>query len=240
MSAHEIHALSGAYAVDALDDLERARFETHLAACAECQAEVAGLQDTTLLLAGLSDTAPAPELRAKILADIKTVRPLPPVLARITPPRQRRWTNLVAAAAVLGVIGGGTAIWQNTHQPTSSTPSNVQADRIMQAADVQLFNAKVGQNASASLFRSKEIGKAVIVTRDMTAAPSGRVYELWLRDKTGSLRPAGLMTGRGNAEVVLTGDAVDATGAAVSVEPAGGSKSPTTSPIAIFDFKQST
>jgi len=39
MSTHEIHALSGAYAVDALDPEERARFEEHLAACAECQAE---------------------------------------------------------------------------------------------------------------------------------------------------------------------------------------------------------
>ena len=30
----EIHALSGAYAVDALDDLERAAFERHLGECA--------------------------------------------------------------------------------------------------------------------------------------------------------------------------------------------------------------
>ena len=37
MTAHEIHALAGAYAVDALDDLERVRFEAHLAVCAECK-----------------------------------------------------------------------------------------------------------------------------------------------------------------------------------------------------------
>ncbi len=36
----DIHALSGAYAVDALDDIERAQFERHLAECAECRAEV--------------------------------------------------------------------------------------------------------------------------------------------------------------------------------------------------------
>ena len=36
----DIHSLVGAYAVDALDDAERARFEQHLAACAECRAEV--------------------------------------------------------------------------------------------------------------------------------------------------------------------------------------------------------
>ena len=36
----DIHALSGAYAVDALDDVERARFERHLANCEACRAEV--------------------------------------------------------------------------------------------------------------------------------------------------------------------------------------------------------
>ena len=29
----DLHGLSGAYAVDGLDDLERARFERHLAEC---------------------------------------------------------------------------------------------------------------------------------------------------------------------------------------------------------------
>ena len=41
----EIHALSGAYAVNALDDIERAQFERHLAECAECRAEVASPPD---------------------------------------------------------------------------------------------------------------------------------------------------------------------------------------------------
>ena len=31
----DIHALSGAYAVDALDELERVGFERHLAGCAD-------------------------------------------------------------------------------------------------------------------------------------------------------------------------------------------------------------
>ena len=39
----DIHALSGAYAVDAVDDIERAEFERHLATCADCREEVAEL-----------------------------------------------------------------------------------------------------------------------------------------------------------------------------------------------------
>ncbi|HEX7718147.1 MAG TPA: zf-HC2 domain-containing protein, partial [Marmoricola sp.] len=68
MTAQDIHALSGAYAVDALDDIERARFEEHLAVCADCRDEVAGLRDSAWMLASLTDTPPPPEMRDRLLA----------------------------------------------------------------------------------------------------------------------------------------------------------------------------
>ena len=78
----DIHALSGAYAVDALDDVEREQFERHLAGCSACQAEVASLVAAATSLSSLSDVAPPPSLRAKVLQGITTVRPLPPVVDR--------------------------------------------------------------------------------------------------------------------------------------------------------------
>lgn len=75
----DIHALSGAYAVDALDDAERARFERHLAECTACQAEVESLVAAASELSVLTEVPPPPSLRAKVLADIATVRPLPPL-----------------------------------------------------------------------------------------------------------------------------------------------------------------
>ena len=75
----DIHALSGAYAMDALDDLERAQFKRHLAQCPECAAEVESLREATAMLAETTAVAPPPELRARLLAEIKTVRPLPPL-----------------------------------------------------------------------------------------------------------------------------------------------------------------
>src|SRR4051794_23204496 len=80
-SPHEIHALSGAYAVDALEPAEKALFEAHLAACTACQAEVAELQEATALLGGTASTEPPPALRDSVLAGIRSVRPLPPETA---------------------------------------------------------------------------------------------------------------------------------------------------------------
>ena len=77
----DIHALSGAYAVDALDDIERAQFERHLAACPACQNEVASLREASALLAETTVAAPSAQLRDRVLACITTVRPLPPVVA---------------------------------------------------------------------------------------------------------------------------------------------------------------
>ena len=74
----DIHALSGAYAVDAVDDVERARFERHLADCDACRQEVAELREAAALLADEVAT-PAPDsLRASVLSGIARVRPLPP------------------------------------------------------------------------------------------------------------------------------------------------------------------
>ena len=75
----DLHHLSGAYAVDALDDAERTSFEQHLAVCADCRAEVAELSATAHALGALTETAPPPALRAAVLTGIARVRPLPPI-----------------------------------------------------------------------------------------------------------------------------------------------------------------
>ena len=67
MSSHEFGGLTGAYALDALDEQERARFEAHLASCADCAAEVRSLRAAAAELSHTTSTAPPPGLRADIL-----------------------------------------------------------------------------------------------------------------------------------------------------------------------------
>jgi anti-sigma factor RsiW len=240
-NAHEIHALSGAYAVDALDADERARFEEHLAACPACEAEVADLQQATALMSEITQAEPPPALRESVLAGIKSVRPLPPEIPVATNvrklPIRRRLTALVAAAALLGVAGAGTVIWQ---QATTSDQTLSVADRVLQAADAKRVNVELPGGVRASVIRSVSEGKAVLVTHDMPAPPSGRVYELWLQTTAGKMVPAGTMGKPGSRPVVLEGDATNATAVGITVEPEGGSDSPTSEPIALFDFERAT
>jgi anti-sigma-K factor RskA len=240
MTAHEIHALSGAYVVDALDPDERADFERHLADCTACQAEVASLRETAALLAADVETDPPAALRDRVLAGISTVRPLPPetpVPVRNLRRRPRRMPALLAAAALVAVAGTGAVVWQQTR---SDAPTVSQADRVLAAADAQRFEIDLPGGASASVVRSVSLGRAVLITHDMPPAPSGRVYEVWLQTPAGTMERAGLMSRAGSTTVVLDGDAATATGAGITVEPEGGSDSPTTDPIALFDFQKVT
>lgn len=246
MTSHEIHALSGAYAVDALDDTERALFEEHLASCSECRTEVEELREATALLAETVAVAPPPQLRERVLSGIGSVRPLPPVIptpaadsGSVSRPhfwQRRTWTAFAAAAAVMAaVITGATVVERaRTDAPISAV------DRVLQARDAQRIDVDLPHGASVSVIRSVTEGHAVLLTRGLPPAPNGKVYELWLQSADGVMQPAGLLASSGTRSLLFTGDASDAVGAGITVEPAGGSEAPTSAPIALFDFQRAT
>ena len=260
----DIHALSGAYAIDALDDIERAQFERHLAVCADCQAEVDSLREAAALLPETTMAAPPEDLRARVLADIATVRPLPPLtgtplqpvpepvtgpvgeesaapsapgtVVPLRRPLRRRLTGLVAAAAAVAAIGTG-AVWQPWHDSTSQTQLSA-ADRIRSAPDAMTVTQRV-DGGEATVVASKSLNKFLISTQGLPALPAGKVYEMWLQDADQGMVPVpgGLMTAA-DTTVVLDGNIANAVGAGITVEPAGGSRVPTTDPVALFAFEK--
>ncbi|MFS3128430.1 anti-sigma factor domain-containing protein [Nocardioides sp. Bht2] len=251
---NDIHALTGAYAVDALDDAERAAFEAHLAECESCRTEVAELTETASLLGALTDEAPPAGQRDAVLSAIGTVRPLPPLpseppvlpaaqetprsetVAPVVPLRRRpgrRFATWAAAAAVVAAVGTGIAVTQPWAEESIAPSASSQ---VLQADDAQRVSLSFPDGAQATLVRSVSEGRAVLVTKDMPAPPQGKVYQLWLETPAGSMQDAGLMPVRADQTVLLDGDASAATGAGITVEPAGGSPAPTSEPIALFDL----
>jgi len=235
-----LHALSGAYVVDALDDTEREAFERHLPGCLDCQAEVASLREATSVMADAVALAPPESLRTSILAGISTVRPLPPETtssADVVPLHRgrKRFARALAAAAAIVVVGGGTAVvWQQLDD-TSQTQLSA-ADQVLAASDAKHYSIDFNDGSTATVVRSATEGKAVLLTQKMAAPPSGKAYELWLRDDTGTMKPAGMMKSAGDHKLLLEGDASKATGVGITVEPKEGSQTPTSKPIAMFEL----
>jgi anti-sigma-K factor RskA len=241
----ETHGLAGAYAVDALDDAERVAFETHLATCSECQAEVESLRAAASELSALSEATPPAAVRESVLASIRSVRPLPPLTgaaegppdAEVVPITRRSWRRpaawLVAAAAAIAVVVGGIA-WSPW---SDDAPPPTVAERVLDAGDATAVEKQVG-DATATVVISRSVGRAVIITDDMPEAPSDKDYQLWLQQPDGTMESAGLMphTAAAHSEVVLEGNAAGAVGVGITEEPRGGSAQPTSDPIALFEF----
>jgi anti-sigma factor RsiW len=267
----DIHALSGAYAVDALDDAERAAFEEHLAVCPACQNEVASLREGAALLAETETTLaqPAPELRERVLAGITMVRPLPPLvaqaatelsapaevptqapsevaavvrteapagLATVTPiHRRRRAVTFLAAAAAVVAIGSGGLVWHSMND--SNGPSQSYAAPVIGASDRIVQTETLDNGATATLYRSPKLDRAVLVTKGMPAVPAGHKYVVWLQQGT-VMTPAAVMSNSGNGTVVLGGDANDADGLGITVEDADVTPTtPSTDIVGVFPFR---
>lgn len=231
----DVHALSGAYAVDALDDLERARFERHLSECQDCQDEVATLREASSLLVDTVALTPPPAMRDRVLAGITTVRPIPPIVAEVKPRGvNRRFRLLVAAAAAVVAVGGGTAVVQNLGDDPSSTITAT--ERVLQAPDAESWSKKFPDGSRATVTRSKSLEQAVLETEDMALAPEGSVYELWLQ-RDGEMIAAGFMPDAPDNQVLLSGNAATADGAGITVEPDGGSPVPSDQVVHVFQFE---
>lgn len=249
MTNADVHALSGAYALDALEPAEVAAFEEHLESCSTCRDEVRSLREAAGALAlDVAETPPA-SLRSSVLAGIKQVRPLPPVgdapapaaatappdeLAAVRERRSRRTSPwLVGVAAALTLIAGGAVVRtvQLDNQLDSVAAQAAEVTAVLTAPDATTTSASVTTGGRAAVVSSASLGKSVLVTDGMAPAPAGRTYQIWYLSDSGAPTSAGFVPDGERSAVVLRGDLAGASGVGVTVEPVGGSAAPTTTPV---------
>src|SRR5437763_405481 len=91
MESLTVHDLTAAYALDALDAAEAREYETHLATCADCQADLAQLGGAASALSfAVESPAPPEALRRRIIEAARTER------GNVVPLRPR-WTGAIVA-----------------------------------------------------------------------------------------------------------------------------------------------
>src|SRR5512142_2883349 len=106
---HDLHSLSGAYALDALEDgAEHDRFARHLGRCPSCAGEVRGFREVATALAFAATAEPPPELRNVVLAAAARTRQLSPEVTPQARPRPARpwmpWVPWLSGAVALASI----------------------------------------------------------------------------------------------------------------------------------------
>jgi anti-sigma-K factor RskA len=225
-NAIDIHRLAAAYALDALDDDERAAFEAHYPSCPDCRTDVVDFRRVAADLAIAESAPPPPEVRARVLDEISRTRQMSPrtgVVADLAAARRARArVSVLAAAAALVVVVAGVLIVTRAGGDDFSE----QLAEVIEQPDSRLVTL-AGDAGQVEVAWSPSARRVALVADGLADPGAGRVYELWLIGAGGPTPMRLLERGEGGAirEILdLPGDPV-AWG--ITIEPAGGSPAPT-------------
>jgi hypothetical protein len=227
------HTLAGAYALDALAGADRARFERHLSGCPSCTQEAQALRETTAQLAATVVSRPPDGLRERVLAAAARTRQTPRVAGQIRSTWPGRRWGMAIACGVLAVSLAFGGIAFSTQQQLSQEQSRARAiAAVLNAPDATMMTAPATTRGRATVVMSHQARALVFTAARLPALPTAERYELWLMGSTGA-RSAGMLPAPHQsmtAPVVVSGlQAGDKV--ALTVEPAGGAKQPTSPTI---------
>jgi anti-sigma-K factor RskA len=246
MDQERFEDLKDAYVLGALPEEERLEFEQYLAAHPDRQAEVEELSTVAGLLAfSVREQEPSPDLRRRIM-DTVEAEAVQPRTSQHRSWLSRLWEAVgprdlaLAAAAVLAVglfswgmlLQGEVRDLQGRVQSLQSQPQ----DRSQGPQMIALGGAGTEQGIKAELV-TLEGDRAVLVAENMPPAPEGKTYQIWVI-KGDTPKPSGLFEPREDSVAAVVENPVEGADAvAVTVEPEGGSRKPTTDPMLVGNVK---
>jgi anti-sigma-K factor RskA len=234
----DAHTLAGPYAMDAISEPDRVRFERHLAGCQECTREVAGLHEATARLAATTAISPPPALKERVMAAAAATRQQPPAAepqaaSRPWPARRRVRVRLALAAAAVAVTGVavlfGLSNGSMQDQLNRDQASSQQVATVLTARDATMKTGTVRGGGTITIVTSHSMRELVFTAADLRALPAAWGYELWLAgpdgDRPVTMLPAGHhgMAGPVVASGLRPGDHL-----VLTAEPAGGASRPST------------
>jgi hypothetical protein len=241
-----VHELSGAYALDALDDAERERFERHLRRCPACADDVRRMTSTATAMAMAVAAEPPTGLKERVLAAAAATPQLPPLPPAAAARRRhgRRLTRSdwfprlalgLAAAGVAAAVALAVVTVSTQNRLDTVQAQNQQIAAVLSAPDAQIATGTSSTGGTATVVLSYAEQKMIFTSSGFPPLPNAKVYELWLLS-TGSARSAGLLPQPtdGKTAPVLAAGLTSADKVGVTVEPAGGTSSPTTTPILVM------
>ena len=214
--ARDAHTLAGAYAMDAISERDRARFERHLAGCQECTREIASLREATARLGAATAVTPPAGMKERVMAAAAMTRQQPPATAEPDAPvraaamvragtwlRSLPWLGrlavTVAAAAAVAVLAlavvFGVSDGSMRQQLSQAQASSQQIAAVLIAHDAQMMTGPVAGGGTATIVMSHSRHALVFTAAGLRALPASRGYELWLIGPAGTRSVGMLLVG---------------------------------------------
>ncbi len=234
--SHEQEQWLGAYALGALDAEERAELELHLDGCPSCQALLADYQQVADGLLHLAPAqAPAPDLRRRLSEMTGSgLRPAQSDRRLI----RLRWPQAALAAAGLALVAVNLFLVAQVQELSSRSEALLADQRANQTAlallsypSSQVADLEQGELRGSFIYED-QLQLAVLNVWGLPALGSDQAYQLWLIGEDGSRASGGLFSAADDEQFVSTvvwaRDAFGTIqGIGITIEPAGGSQSPT-------------
>ena len=235
----DVAELIGAYVLDAIDDVERRRVERAAAADPLIAEEIDRLRAVADSLADSFEAEPPAGLWESILSEVEET----PVgrgastIAGIDEPAMRSSTSsrrfLLAAAAVVAVfvIGGAALVGlSRSSAPTDSiaTMKSMALDAASKPGSRQGVLTDPGNTMEVRVIVDAQ-GHGFVMTDPLPALPEGETYQLWSA-ANGTMISLGMLGSNPTMSLVPIDGSV--TELALTREPAKGSVSPTSDPMA--------
>jgi anti-sigma-K factor RskA len=224
----DVHALSGAFVLDALDERERASFSRHMETCESCSLEVTELQETAARLADDVWSVPPPRMREAVLARVAATRQEPPLRRSRAPrPRRQSWrhrtTMALVTASMVGLAALSGVLIVRDRQ-VDIEQAKIAA--VLSAPDAAMRISPLSDGGHLTVIMSPSRDAAVVMLGQAQSFDKNHAYQAW-KLKGGQALSAGVMpAGKGDATLYVDG-LTGSEAIAVSLERAGGSPQPT-------------
>jgi anti-sigma-K factor RskA len=244
MTSHdELFDSIAAYALGVLPPAEAQAVEAHLQSCERCRDEYRALRPAVTAVAYSAEACAdastgavvaSPLLKSRIMKHVRAEAAAQPKRGAdvASPPTPSAWPvyALAAACLALAIVTGLTNLSLNRrlNRDLAETAAQTQTIADLTAPGAQRYSFAGGEVVTND-------DRIYIAMRNLPEPPPGRVYQAWtLARGAKSVAPSRIFMPRSGTTVVPLPETAGRTAAvAVSVEPMGGSKQPTTKPIAV-------
>jgi hypothetical protein len=144
--------------------------------------------------------------------------------------RMPRLAAAVAAASMAAAVALGATQALTQHQLDAARADNAAIARIATAPDARVATTRTSAGGTVTIIVSAGQRAAVIATAGMASLPHAEIYQLWVISPAGA-RSAGLLSRAGQAGPMLASGVRPGDRIGITVEPSGGTSSPTTTPV---------
>jgi hypothetical protein len=146
----------------------------------------------------------------------------------------RRLAIAAAAASVAAAVALGITQLSARHQLDSARSSAAAIARVVTAPDARVATSRTSAGGRVTVVTSAALHESVVSETGMPPLSSGRVYQVWVMSPSGA-RSAGLISAsQARASSLLASAVKPGDRIGITVEPAGGTRRPTTTPVTVL------